>query len=109
MNSSDIESSPAKPSRFKDAGRDSTQAVLDTKFEDRLSSRKNVLSFTDRPKCEHTLNNPIQICISYFNKRLPSSGTRKDLDYNNIRTRCGTTVSPVSGRRHYGASKSAFL
>ncbi len=40
---------------------------------------------------------------------LPSFETRKDLGYNNIRTRCGMIVSTVSGRRHYDASKFTFL
>jgi hypothetical protein len=40
---------------------------------------------------------------------LPSFGTRKDLGYNNTRTRCGMIVSTVSGRRHYDASKFTFL
>lgn len=42
LNSSDVEFSPAQPSRFKDVGKESIQAMLDTKFEDRLSSKKTV-------------------------------------------------------------------
>ncbi len=58
---------------------------------------------------DSSLKNVESLTSCFPRRLLPSFETRKDLGYNNIRTRCGIIVSTVSGRTHYDASKFTFL
>jgi len=64
------------------------------------------VEFTDRPKCEHPLEYPIQVCIAYFNRlqfgkpiTKPSSGPSLQVNHFKPRSsRCLTTILAFAPR-----------